>query len=513
LGPSGKSRQQAEDALRHVAKAHRDTVLQTAQEYGVKEPIEEMLAFDPLLNLPAKLPALPAWFTPALFARPHLKAGGQLPVEALSTIGTMLALSQLEAPYAGLEEVKEACDPRSLADFAWDVYTAWVRAGGPAKEDWGFLVLGYLGGDEAARRLAPELRKWPGESLSARAQRGLDVLGAIGTDVALMHLHGIAQKVKYKALQDKARQKIEEIAEGRGLSVDELADRLVPDLDLDDQGTRILSFGPRSFRVGFDETLKPFVLDAGGKRLPDLPKAVKTDDAAAAEESTQIWKALKKDVKTVASLQVDRLEQSMARRRRWDGATFKLFLAGHPLLIHLVRRLVWGVYGDSVATFRVAEDRSFADVHDDAFTLADDAVVGLVHPLDTDLSAWAQLFADYELAQPFPQLSRPVHRPTPAEAKSEEINRLKGRKVPGGRLLKLETRGWHRGYIESGCILDFQKPLSGGRSVRMDINEGIYVMEPAREDIELSRITIEGGKVSDLDPVEFSEIIQDIEGL
>lgn len=513
LGPTGKARLQAEDALRHVAKAHAEVVVQTAQDYGVKEAIEEMLAFDPLLNLPAKLPSLPAWFTPAMFTHPTLKSGGALPTEALTHIGTMLALSQLEAPYLGLEHVKEACEPRSLADFAWDVFTAWVRAGGPAKEDWGFLALGYLGGDEAARRLAPELRKWPGESLSARAQRGLDVLGAIGTDVALMHLHGIAQKVKYKALQDKARQKIAEIAEGRGLTVDELADRLVPDFDLDEQGTRILSFGARAFRIGFDEALKPFVLDAGGKRLPDLPKPVKTDDAAAAEESTQIWKALKKDVKTVGSLQVDRLEQSMARRRRWDGATFKLFLAGHPLLIHLVRRLVWGVYRDGVTTFRVAEDRTFADVRDDQFHVGDEDVVGLVHPLETDLTPWAQVFADYELAQPFPQLSRPVHRPTPAEAKSEEITRLKGRKYPGARLLKLETRGWHRGDVESGCILDFRKPLAGGRSALLEINEGIYVLEPARDEIGLDVIKIQGGKVSDLDPVEFSEIIQDIEGL
>jgi hypothetical protein len=63
---------------------------------------------------------------------------------------------------------------------------------------------------------------------------GLDVLAAIGSDVALMHLNGIAQKVKFKGLQEKARAKIDQLAQARGLSAEELADRLVPDLGLDE---------------------------------------------------------------------------------------------------------------------------------------------------------------------------------------------------------------------------------------------------------------------------------------
>ncbi len=52
----------------------------------------------------------------------------------------------------------------------------------------------------------------------------------------------------------------------------ELEDRLAPDLGLDDNGSLLLDFGPRQFTVSFDETLKPFVRDASGSRLKDLPK-------------------------------------------------------------------------------------------------------------------------------------------------------------------------------------------------------------------------------------------------
>jgi hypothetical protein len=40
----------------------------------------------------------------------------------------------------------------------------------------------------------------------------------MGSDVALMQLHGIAQKVKSKPLQAKAQAKLEQLAQARGLS-------------------------------------------------------------------------------------------------------------------------------------------------------------------------------------------------------------------------------------------------------------------------------------------------------
>lgn len=137
-----------------------------------------------------------------------------------------------------------------------------------------------------------------------------------------------------------AREKIDQIAEARGLTADELADRLVPDLGLDERGTRVLDFGPRSFRVVFDESLKPAVLDETKKRLPDLPKPKQTDDAEKAKEATDTWKALKKDAKVLAAGQLLRLEVAMCAQRRWAMPVFQRFLVDHPLLAHVVRRLL-----------------------------------------------------------------------------------------------------------------------------------------------------------------------------
>ncbi|MFD0330380.1 hypothetical protein ACFQZC_24780 [Streptacidiphilus monticola] len=47
------------------------------------------------------------------------------------------------------------------------------------------------------------------------------------------------------------------MAEGLGLTGDQLSDRLVPDLGLESDGTTVVDYGTRRFTVGFDEQLRP----------------------------------------------------------------------------------------------------------------------------------------------------------------------------------------------------------------------------------------------------------------
>ncbi|MCV5185823.1 hypothetical protein OFB79_26780, partial [Escherichia coli] len=76
-----------------------------------------------------------------------------------------------------------------------------------------FTSLGILGNDDTARKLTPLIRAWPGESQHKRAVYGLDVLASIGSDIALMLLNGIAQKIKFVALQEHAGDRINMVAE------------------------------------------------------------------------------------------------------------------------------------------------------------------------------------------------------------------------------------------------------------------------------------------------------------
>src|SRR5690606_22716523 len=113
---------------------------------------------------------------------------------------------------------------------------------------------------------------------------------------------------------------------------------------LEADGRTVLDYGRRRFVVGFDEQLRPYVADEDGTRRKDLPKPGATDDQTLAPAAYHRFAALKKDVRTVARDQIRRLEQAMVMQRRWTADEFRALFVAHPLLWHLVRRLVWGVY-------------------------------------------------------------------------------------------------------------------------------------------------------------------------
>jgi hypothetical protein len=275
--------------------------------------------------------------------------------------------------------------------------------------------------------------------------------------------------------------------------------------------------------VSFDEALKPVVVDSSGKTLGDLPKSNKSDDAAKAKEADTIWKTLKKDVKAIAQNQIIRLELAMCAQRRWEVDSFRALFLEHPLLIHLVRRLIWGVYteeGVRTGAFRVAEDSSLADAQDSSFSLPDGAYVGIVHPLElpeSEKAAFGQILGDYGIVQPFQQIGRDTYSPTAEEAKSSSITRREGHFVPVGKILGLVEKGWRKGPPQdAGWIWDMLKPLAGGAIATIDLQTGIaadmQMTEPKQKigSIFVGHMSRDKMTLGDLAPVVFSELVRDL---
>ncbi|NEC63441.1 DUF4132 domain-containing protein [Streptomyces sp. SID9727] len=483
LGKAGAARRAAEQALLLIAGLHGDAVVREAAEgYGEKaaDAVAALLAADPLeRSLPAVMPELPQWADPVLLPQISVASGGALPEESVRHLLTMLALSKPGEPYPGLADALGVVDAVSAAEFAWALFEQWRAALLPAKEAWALHALGLLGDDGTVHRLTPVIRAWPGENAHHRAVEGLDALAAIGSDVALLQLHGIAQRVKFKALKTRATEKIAEVAAGLGLTGEQLSDRLVPDLGLDADGSTVVDYGGRTFTVGFDEQLRPCVRDGDGELRKDLPKPGAKDDPELAPAERKRFMALKKEVRTLASDQVRRLEAAMLADRSWTAREFTELFVGHPLVWHLVRRLVWLSEADGVTTaFRVAEDRTFAGSGGDAFALPEGATVRLPHPLRLGeaVAVWSEVFADHGIAQPFPQLGRPVYALTEEEAAGHRLGRFEGFKVPTGRVLGLERYGWQRGNPEdNGVERWISKRLGDGCHLVIALDGGIAI--------------------------------------
>ncbi|MDF2697100.1 MAG: Molybdate metabolism regulator, partial [Labilithrix sp.] len=414
------------------------TVDEIAERYG-DAVARAVMAIDPLFLLPKKMPKLPAFANVSALPKIELRAGGVLPDEAVENVLTMLALTEATTSYAGLAQVRDACTATSLRDFAWALFERWLTAGGPSKEGWALRALGELGDDDVASRLAPKIRAWPTEKALARASVGLEVLARIGTDIALMHVDRLAQGFRFASVRERAQELIQQIATERGLSAEELEDRLSPTLGLEADGTRSFDFGDRSFRVGFDEHLLPSVRDSNGRVLADLPKPTKGENSELAKAAHDEWKKLKNNAKAVAARQIARFERAMCNERTWRMADFDLFIRRHPLIGHLARRLVWRLEtstGERMLV-RVAEDGTLANADDVSVVGPEDARIGVVHALHleaSEIERWSKVFADYEIVQPFEQLSRRTY------PLSDETGA--GAVLEPGYIRGLRERGW-----------------------------------------------------------------------
>ena len=343
-----------------------------------------------------KTPKLPAWATPANL--PALTVGdSKLNDEQMTTVLQVLAATAVPDKHPLLESIRENIDKHVRDEFAWRMFELWQEDGTNSKHKWAMGTIGHLGDDQCVLKLTPLVRAWPGESQHARAVFGLQCLRGVGSSVALMQLSGIAQKLKFKGLKTKAAAFVDEIAKERGMSRAELEDRVIPYCGLDEMGRREISFGTRSFSFVLSGDLKPMVRDENGKIRPNPPKPAAKDDEAIANASLAEWKIIKKQIKDVAVLQSARLEQGMVTGRRWPVDDFESLLVKHPLMTHLVQKIIWGAFDKKdkrIALFRVTEERDYADAKDEAASLAKAHSIGIVHPLEmkeAERAAWGEV--------------------------------------------------------------------------------------------------------------------------
>ena len=368
------------------------------------------------------------------------------------------------------------------------------------------------------RDLTQLILAWPQEGKSARAASGLHLLTRIGSDMALLQLHHIAQGAKSRPLRESARQSLKEVAEARDLSEEQLQDRLTPTLGLDDPQTLAFDFGSRGFYVRFDENLLPVIYDQQGARQKSLPRLRAEDDQVKAAEALARLKGLKKDAAQVAKRLLPHLENALRLARRWTRTEFQSLFVDHPLTNNLTRRLVWGIYAASeprrlLNAFRVAAEEEFCDGQDDPIALPEEALFGLAHPLEMDdatRAAFSQIFADYQLLPPFRQLTRQTVQLLAEETARSELTRWQGKSTTCGQLLGIRSRGWWQGAENRFCY------DVGRHRLILEITPGfVHYNMDAKAPQRFAAIRLYDGErpaaFSQLDPQDLSEALSTIE--
>ncbi len=489
--------------------------------------------------VPEGVAALPNFFDveklPHVFVK---ETREELPRDAMRALGEMLRFSPLNHPYVGVAQVRAACDGESLDAFALALMQAWRAAGEDPREVWALESCGKIGRQTCAREIATCIRSWArgadaprygwdedshrmvlvasGSRGYAYARAGCGVLAAIDDDVARLALEDLAKTGVQIWLRKVAHELL-----GDGDERHDEVDAPVPTVGLDEDGSATLDLGARSYRVHFTEGLGVYLMEAqSDARIETFPKQRKEDDAKKYSIAKDRYTTITKDSKIVARFQTALLQTMMVSQRTFTPAQFVERFVKHPLLRHLGRRVIWSASPKSgVATFRIAEDGTFADEHDGAFAI-DHRAITIAHPVlmnRESLDAWRARFHDYELLQPFPQIDREVFKVTAEEIGEREISGIAGNKTSRGKLFQL-GRAWrprHESEDNMGtsytCVLEsgaearirVEPPVmngSGAATMRRAHGTEVFTITLATCSYSLDRLT----------PIEYSEVRRDL---
>jgi hypothetical protein len=326
---------------------------------------------------------------------------------------------------------------------------------------------------ECVRAAENYIRKWFGQRL-AQCKALVEFLSFVQHPMALQVLLGIANRFRTKAIRDLAQKLVNDIAEREGWTLDQLADRTIPDAGFvkpegGGPATLLIDYGPRQFTVKLDDDLEAIILGEGGKVIKSLPAPGKNDNEELAKENKKIFSDAKKQAKDVVKRQRDRLYEALCVQRGWPFHEWKSYLGDHPIMGRLCVRVVWAVFapgeeGEFLGCFRPLEDGSLTNEADDTVTFPDEAIVRVAHSaiVSPELNqAWAQHLKDYDVQTLFDQFGRDAYVLPEGKTKDKELTDFRGHCLRSFQLRGKATKlGYVRGEAEDGGMFySYRKPF------------------------------------------------------
>jgi hypothetical protein len=316
-------------------------------------------------------------------------------------------------------------------------------------------VAAACGGREVVPPAEQYLTEWYGQR-AAQGKALIAMLAWVDHPNATQLVLAIGSRFRTKSFQEEAVRQAGALAERKGWTVDELADRTIPTAGFDEHGVLELPYGPRAFTAVLRPDLTVELRDPDAKVIRALPAPRQSDDADRASESRKTFSAAKSELRRIATLQTQRLYEAMCTERSWSAEDWDRYLLRHPVVGSAVRRLVWVAQSDggSSMVFRPLDDGSLTDADDNNVYLPDGARVMVAHDRvlsADDVAQWSAHLADYEVTPLFQQLGRGVHAITPELRSKRQLTDFTGHVLEAfalrGRAGKL---GYTRGQTEDG---------------------------------------------------------------
>lgn len=311
----------------------------------------------------------------------------------------------------------------------------------------------------ASEHAAEPVRQYLREYYGTRAAQGralIAMLSWIEHPSATQLMLSIGNRFRTKSIQEEASRQATALAERKGWTLSELADRTIPSAGFDESGELQLSYGQRSFTVKLLDDLSVRLFNPEEKEIKALPEPRLDDDAAQAKDSKKAFTSVKKEIKAVIDMQTERLYEALCIGKQWKVNDWQLYLNQHPIMRRLIQKLIWLEHdGENIIqSFRPLDDGTLTDTHDNEVKLSPTANIRLAH--DSFLSGeqitqWQAHLQDYEVNPLFQQLGKGVYALPEDKNNLDQIGDFEGYLIEAyplrNRAMKL---GYTRGDAQDG---------------------------------------------------------------
>jgi hypothetical protein len=321
-------------------------------------------------------------------------------------------------------------------------------------------------GAEAAPLVARYLKEWYGQR-TAQCRALLQMLAWVEHPMATQVLLATGNRFRTKGIQAEATKQAQALAERKGWTLAELADRTIPSAGFDENGELELDYGPRKFiaRLGADFSIT--LVNPEGKIISSLPDARQGDDEVMAKEAKAALSAARKELKSVIQMQRDRLYEAMCTQRTWAFEDWSLYLNQHPIVRHFCQRLVWVVSraDQPGLTFRPLADGTLTDTHDETVSVTPEEPICLGHDCNTSTEVglvWRQHFEDYKVEPLFEQFGKKSFGLAEEQKQETEVRDFLGWMLESFKLRgKANKLGYTRGQAQdAGWFYTYHKRFS-----------------------------------------------------
>lgn len=344
-----------------------------------------------------------------------------------------------------------------------------------------------------------------------------------GEPRASAELIRLREKIKYPSARRLIDNRLGELANKAGQTVQGLEDQSLPDFGLSPDGRLVQIFGGAKAELELsanDVTIH--WTNSAGQPVKSAPADTKRAHVA----EFAAFRTLSKDIEAARSGQVTRLEQSWVENRDWTFGDWETHFLNHPVRRPIAESLIWRVEdaGGSVAV--LPRSAGLRDKRGTSLTPAGDARIRLWHPLHSDpdeVLAWRKRIVDDDITQPFKQAHREIYVLTEAERRTGTYsNRFAAHILRQHQFRALcQARGWTYGLMGGwdGWNVPERRLPAFGMHVQYQVeviddgqrSDAYVALHVASDQVRFLGNNNQPMPLANVPPIVFSELLRDVD--